>query len=263
MQPPDEPANGISTSDDTAPPHRAFPLAQAPQPAHRLIPSQFPPIGLFDTVATAADLGMVMELAGWTNDRLVAERIARLPQSEWVYGRPNASIVMASFLHVAPGGMRFNGPELGAWYASADIRTAVAEVGHHLRREAASRSLPELRRVYRGYSSRLDGEFIDIRRVHAPESQGHLLDRLYDPGDYAHGQSFAEAVRDDALHTKEETERGARPAGIVFDSVRYRGGINAVAYRPSLVLDIIQADHFAILVRRDERRIDVERLRLE
>jgi hypothetical protein len=51
-----------------------------------------------------------MELVGWTNDRLVAERIARLPENEWVYGVPNASIVMAAFLHVAPGGMRFNGP---------------------------------------------------------------------------------------------------------------------------------------------------------
>jgi len=54
-----------------------------------------------------------MELVGWTNDRLVAHRIARLPQHEWVYGRPNASIVMAAFLHVAPGGMRLNNGDLG------------------------------------------------------------------------------------------------------------------------------------------------------
>jgi hypothetical protein len=45
---------------------------------------------------------------------------------------------MAAFLHVAPGGMRFNGPELGAWYAAEDIRTAAAEVGHHLRRETVA-----------------------------------------------------------------------------------------------------------------------------
>jgi len=56
-------------------------FAPAPQPTNRLIPSQFPPIGLFDTVATTADLSAVMELVGWTNDRLVAERIGRLPQS--------------------------------------------------------------------------------------------------------------------------------------------------------------------------------------
>ena len=51
--------------------------AASPQPTYRLIASRFPPIGLFDTIATAADLEPVMELAGWTNDRLVAERIAR------------------------------------------------------------------------------------------------------------------------------------------------------------------------------------------
>ena len=76
-------------------------------------PVPIPAIGLFDTVATAADLEAVMELAGWTNDRLVAERIARLPQAEWVYGRANASIVMAAFLHVGPEGGRFNGTGAG------------------------------------------------------------------------------------------------------------------------------------------------------
>lgn len=252
--PQDEAASAVAAQ------HKAFPLAQAPRPAHRLIPSQFPPIGLFDTVATAADLGAAMELAGWTNDRLVAERIARLPRSEWVYGRSNSSIVMASFLHVALGGMRFNGPDLGAWYAAADIRTAVAEVGHHLRREAASRALPRLRRVYRSYSSRLDGTFVDIRRAHAPAGQNLLLDGLYDPQDYTHAQVFGEAVRDEAF-ASDEAGREERPGGIVFDSVRHRGGVNAAAYRSSRVLDVVQADHYAIHVSRDERRIEVEQLK--
>jgi hypothetical protein len=68
-----------------------------------------------------------MELVGWTNDRLVQYRIARVPDSEWVFGIPNASIVMAAFLQVAPSGMRFNGPDLGVWYASDDLATAAAE----------------------------------------------------------------------------------------------------------------------------------------
>lgn len=254
MAPKDE-AEGVAAA-----PHKAFPLTQAPQPAYRLIPSQFPPIGLFDTVATAADLNAAMELAGWTNDRLVAERIARLPQSEWVYGRPNSSIVMASFLHVAPGGMRFNGPDLGAWYVAADIRTAVAEVGHHLRREAASRSLPRLRRVYRSYSSRLDGAFVDIRRAHAPNGQERLLDGLYDSQAYAHAQVFGEAVRDEAL-IDDKAGQESRAGGIVFDSVRLRGGVNAVSYQPSRVRDVVQADHYAIDVSPDARRIEVEQLK--
>ena len=215
-------------------------LAPAPRPTYRLIPSRFPPIGLFDTVATAADLEAVLELAGWTNDRLVPERLARLPQREWVFGRPNASIVMASFLHAEPGGGRFNGPDLGAWYASSELATAAAEVGHHLRREALATRAATMTRTFRSYSARLAGRFLDIRGEDRPD--------LYAPQSYAAGQAFGEA------------ERARGTDGILYDSVRRRGGTNAVAYRPSKVLDVVQADHFEIAVSAAERRIKVKRL---
>jgi hypothetical protein len=210
---------------------------RSPRPTYRLIPSQYPPIGLFDTVATAADLVPVMELAGWTNDRLVAERLARLPQSEWVYGRPNASIVMAAFLHAAPGGGRFNGPDLGAWYASAELPAAVAEVGHHLRREAVARRLPEATRTFRAYTSTLTGRYLDLREAEHAD--------LYAPDSYAAGQAFGEA------------ERAAGGHGLVYRSVRFRGGSNVVAYRPSRVTDLVQAAHYQMRVSVAERQIEV------
>lgn len=216
----------------------------APHPTHRLIPSRFPPIGLFDTVATPADLAAVMELAGWTNDRLVAERIARLPEREWVYGKPNSSIVMASFLHVASGGLRFNGPELGAWYASAEIATAAAEVGHHLRREAVARHVAGLARTYRAYSARLMGDYLDLRG-----SQGERPD-IYAPDSYAASQALGESVR------------ASGGAGILYDSVRRRGGINVVAHRPRNILDVAQTDHLEIRVSAAARRIELRRLTL-
>ena len=214
----------------------------APHPTYRLIPSQFPPIGLFDTVATAADLTAVMDLVGWTNDRLVASRIARLPQQEWVYGRSNASVVMAAFLHVAPAGMRFNSSELGAWYAAAEIETAAAEVAHHLRREAVARNIPEMSRVYRSYSARLDGIYLDIRG-----QQAEYLD-VYASDHYDASQRLGESVRD--------SDR----AGIIYDSLRRRDGTNIVAYRPTNILDVVQADHFQIRVLAAERRIVVQKL---
>jgi hypothetical protein len=216
--------------------------ADVPFPSYRLIPSRFPPIGLFDSVSTAADLEAVMELAGWTNDRLVAERIARLPQTEWVYGRANASIVMASFLHVAPGGMRFNGPDLGAWYAAAELRTAAAEVGHHLRREAVARSVTQMKRTYRAYSARLAGRHLDIRG-----GPSEMAD-VYAPNSYTAGQAFGERVR------------ASGRLGILYDSVRYRGGVNAVAYRPTNIGEVAQTDHYEIAVHAAERRIEVKRL---
>ena len=217
-------------------------FAPSPRPAHRLIPSQFPPIGLFDTVATAADLSAVMELVGWTNDRLVAERIDRLPQSEWVYGAPNSSIVMAAFLHVAPGGMRFNGSELGAWYAADDIRTAAAEVGHHLRREATARNAATMSRTYRAYTATLLGDYLDIT--------GQQLAR---PDVYA-------SERYDASQKLGEDIRASGGAGLLYDSLRRRTGINVVAHRPRNIADIVQADHFEITVQATARTIDVRQL---
>ncbi len=220
----------------------SWPLAPAPQPSYRLVPSQFPPIGLFDTVATAADLPAVLELAGWTNDRLVPERIQRLPEQEWVYGRSNSSVVMAAFLHGAPEGSRFNGPDLGAWYAADDVHTAVAEVGHHLRREAVARNVPEMRRIFRSYAARLLGDYLDIR------GQQAALPDVYAPDRYEASQAFGEAVR---------AEGGA---GILYESLRRQGGQSVVAYRPTHVMDVVQADHFEVLAVAAERRIEVRRL---
>ncbi|HMF67423.1 MAG TPA: RES domain-containing protein, partial [Phyllobacterium sp.] len=56
--------------------------------------------------AGAGCLNRVSASIGGASCRVVADRIARLPRAEWVYGTANASIVMAAFLQVAPGGMR-------------------------------------------------------------------------------------------------------------------------------------------------------------
>ncbi|MBY5357146.1 RES family NAD+ phosphorylase [Rhizobium leguminosarum] len=217
-------------------------FAQAPRPSYRLIPSQFPPIGLFETVTRAADLEAVMELVGWTNDRLVADRIQRLPEDQWVYGIANASIVMAAFLHVAPGGMRFNGPDLGAWYAADDLRTAAAEVGHHLRREAYARGVATMARTYRSYAANLVGDYLDIR------GEESLRPDVYDATSYAASQVLGEEVR------------SSGGAGILYDSVRLKGGVAIVAHRPRNIQRVVQADHFEITVSATDRRIDVRKL---
>jgi hypothetical protein len=199
------------------------------QPAYRAIPSRFPPIDTFETVSSADDLAAVIELEGWTNDRLVKERLARLSPSEWVFGTPNASIVMASFLHAAVAGLRFSGPELGAWYAALTVNTALAEISHHLRREAISATMPEMRGEYRTYSCSLDGNYEDIRgkQVERPE--------LYHPADYSRSQTFGEDMR-------------LSGDGIVYDSLRHVGGTNVVAYRPRNVRLVTQLDHYELTV---------------
>ncbi|MBO1075492.1 RES family NAD+ phosphorylase [Roseomonas marmotae] len=217
-------------------------FSAAPSPSHRLIPSRFPPIGLFDTVATAADAEAVMELAGWTNDRLVEERLWRLPQEEWVYGRANSSVVMASFLHVPPGGARFNGPDLGAWYAAAALPTAAFEVAHHLRREAVATGAAVLERDYRAYTAGLAGSYLDIRGQQAERAGA------YDPASYAASQALGEGIR------------ASGGAGIIYNSVRHAGGVNIAALRPRNILRVTQADHWRLSVEAASPRIRLARL---
>ena len=206
-------------------------LVEAPSPAWRLIPSRFPPIAAFEAIAAPGDLEAVMELEGWTNDRLVAERLARLPREQWVYGTPNASIVMASFLHAAPAGSRFNGPELGAWYAATALTTAIAEVAHHLRREAVARGRTEERRTFRCCKCRLIGrDYLDLR------GQQQRRADLYASTSYAASQALGEAVR------------ASGQSGIVYDSLRHRGGTNVAAFRPRQIVEVTQTDHYDLLV---------------
>ena len=151
---------------------------------------------------------------------------------------------MAAFLHVAPGGMRFNGPELGAWYAADNIRTAAAEVGHHLRRETVARNVTRMSRTYRAYAATLLGDYLDIRG-----------ERTIRPNVYA-------SDRYDASQKLGEEVRASGGAGVLYDSLRRRGGVNVVAHRPRNIRDIVQTDHFEITVLATSRVIDVRKLSL-
>jgi len=197
-------------------------------PTYRLIPSRYPPLSAFDSVTSADDLEAVMELEGWTNDRLVAERVARLNKAEWVFGVPNASVIMASFLHGGLTGLRFTSADLNGWYASVARRTAIAEVAHHLRREAVNMRVPSLTLHYRTYSAKLIGTYEDIRGMAATNAE------LYKAADYTASQTFGEAIR------------AAGGDGIVYDSVRHVGGINVLALRPKNVRDVTMGSHYEI-----------------
>jgi hypothetical protein len=97
-------------------------------------------------------------------------------------------------------------------------------------------------RVYREYGARLAGDYLDIRG-----QQGTMPD-IYASESYAASQILGEEVR------------GSGGAGILYDSVRRKGGVNVVAHRPTNVLEIVQADHFEIRVTLAPRRIEARRL---
>jgi len=72
------------------------------QPCYRIIPSRFPPIGLFEAVADPADLEAVFRIEAMTNDRLREEvgELTLVPAEDRVAG-PGSSPIMAAFTRQA------------------------------------------------------------------------------------------------------------------------------------------------------------------
>jgi len=195
---------------------------------HRLVPSRFPPVGVFDRVATPADAIDAMRLESLTNDRIrtAVERSALLHDSDWVIGVPGATLVMAAFLHAAPGGGRFNTAHLGAWYAGRDRPTAIREtIYHHTRRLAASAMGFDATITVRELVCSIDARLVDLRGMQAERTM------LYDPADYTESQRFGESCR----------QRGE--IGIAWDSVRRAGGECVVIYRPRALPPVTQGQH--------------------
>lgn len=193
---------------------------------HRLIPTKYLPKDasvLSRLAKTPRDLDDLAELEGATNDRLLGEanRLPGISVHELVFGIPNYHIINAAFTHATPSGGRFNGPDRSAWYAGYSLETSQREVAFHFAREL--REIPSWKepetRSYRDYLADFRAEFHDLRKdpAHA--------DAL-DPDSYDASQQLARTL----------LNRGS--AGIVFPSVRHRGGTCIACFRPALVTNV-------------------------
>lgn len=200
---------------------------------HRLIASRWPTVGVFDDCMDQEAVQVALELESLTNDRLAdTAALKAIPVAEYAFGQQGATIAMAAFLHGRAG--RFNLGRVGAWYASLDVRTAIAETTHHheKRLRASSPGFPALIQM-RELLSTPDATLTDIREKQ--EEAPHL----YHDSDYGQSQTFGETIR------------SSGGDGIWFSSVRWRGGQNIVLYKPRLVVPVLQGDHYEYAWERD------------
>jgi hypothetical protein len=194
----------------------------------RLVPTRYPPVGPFDRVASPGDVDSLIELEGWTNDRLSGELgiLTNIPRDEWVVGRAMASVIMAPFCHLAEGGGRFSVKDRGAWYAGRSLETALAESVHHRTKELEEVGTYDTRVEVRLYYADFSSAFHDVR------GRGRRFAPLFDPNDYGPSQSFGQRLFD------------AGSNGVIYRSVRHAGGDCIVCYRPRLVLNVRAAAHY-------------------
>ena len=198
-------------------------------PCWRIVPSRFPPQGLFDRVADPADLEMVMAIENLTNDRLRQEagEISLVPEEQRIVG-PGTTPIMAAFTHPAPSGSRFADATYGVYYAARSIATAVNETRYHRERFLRATNEAPVEVDMRSYASDIDAQFHDLR------GQRDARPDLYSPDPAAYG----------APQTLGKSLRAQGSNGIAYDSVRNPDGECIAVFRPNLLSPSRQGEHF-------------------
>jgi hypothetical protein len=168
-----------------------------------------------------AHLADLFDLDNATNDRLMAESnlLPGIGIHELVFAVPHYRTVNAAFCHAHPLGSRFNGPERGAWYAAFELETSQAEVAFHKSVELAEVDWFEDEITYDDYLADFSADFHDLR------ADARFASCLA-PSSYVASQDLAQELLD------------AGSLGIVYPSVRRRGGTCVACFRPALVMNV-------------------------
>jgi len=196
-------------------------------PSWRLVPSRFPPVGLFDRVANVSDLDAVYAIESLTNARLRDEvgNLRLVPENERQSGSGTTPI-MAGFTHLNPEGSRFTDQYFGAYYAAKDIETALSETRYHRERFLRHTNEPPIDIDMRSYASEINTELHDIRGMQKD------LSAIYDANSYNESQKLARNLRNDGSN------------GIVYDSVRHADGECVGIFRANIPQPVTQGSHY-------------------
>jgi RES domain len=192
----------------------------------RLVSSgRFKESALRPLAANINALDSLTALEGLTNARLQGQEtgLPHLDPRELVFGRPGYTLINAAFTHTRPGGNRFNPETRGAWYCGFTVQTALGEIAYHLTRELEHigrfnnvTDYGELLADFFGAFHDLCGEFAHDAALDADPARGYPI-----------GQALARELRVNS-HSN----------GMVYPSVRQRGGFCLVAFRPDLVQNL-------------------------
>lgn len=190
---------------------------------HRLVPSHYPPIDLFEAVLDPVELGIAFSIESLTNDRLKDETgdLRLVPVEDRVSG-PGSSPVMAAFTHIGAAS-RFTDGSFGVYYGAKDLATAIAETVYHREVFLMDADEPDIEITMRQYINKVALPMEDVR--------GSGFEFLHDPDDYSDSQVFAAGRREQGSH------------GLVYRSVRDPGGECVAVFRPKAVTIPVQGCH--------------------
>ena len=191
----------------------------------RLIPTAYykPPV-LRKLVDSDEEMEILSLIEGLSNQRQKAQRtgLPGIDSRELVFKAWGHSHINAAFSYTRKGGNRFNDETRGAWYCAYDELTAIAEVGYHRTRELDRIGIYKDEGIYQALLAGFLGDFHDL--TEAAENEPYLAE---DPEiAYPAGQALAADL------IKQQSR------GIVYNSVRKKGGTCLVAFHPHLVQNV-------------------------
>lgn len=191
--------------------------------AYRIVPSRFPPVGVYDRIADPADMDALFAIEALTNPRLreEADALKLVPRARRISG-PGSTPVMAAFTHLNPEGSRFSDGTWGVFYAAHSVATAVEETVYHREQFLAATGEPPCKLQMRCYRTSFDCKLHDLRGGWSAAQ---------DPDSYVASTALARELR------------GADSNGVVFDSARHAGGECIAAFFPDVVAPCVQAHH--------------------
>ncbi len=200
--------------------------------AYRLVNSKFPPIAIFDDVASADEFEELYALQALTNPRLAnqAGRLELIPRADIPFGIQGCSYAAAPFTHVNPDGSRFSDGSFGVLYLADGMETAIAEVRYH--QQIYWANVPALRFerfVFRGLTARFDEAGV-LDALTASRS-----DPIYSPTAYDASRLLGRSAFD------------AGSTGIRYHSVRQPGGICWGLLTPRQVSSVVQTAHYEMI----------------
>lgn len=196
------------------------------KPCYRLIPSRFPPVGVYDRVADPADLEAVFEVENLTNPRIRQEagEISLAPPEDRVSG-PGTTPIMSAFTHLDPEGNRFSDGTYGVYYAADSLDAAISETRYSRQRFLLRTKEAPIEIDMRTYLADLDGDLHDIR------GRSDLVD-IYAPDNYTAGQALGRELK------------AIKSYGITYSSVRHQGGVCVAVFRAPILSNCFQGKHF-------------------
>ena len=184
------------------------------KPCWRVIPTRYPEERLFDRVTEPGDRDIINAIDQMTNERERDEagEIVHVPAAERVKG-PGAVHIMAAFAHLNPEGSRFSDGAFGIYYAAKDAETAIAETRFHRERFMKRTKEGPMWLEMRVLTATVSGSLHDIRGM---QKQLH---GVYSATSYAASQELGVRLRHEGSQ------------GIVYDSVRHKGGECIAVFR--------------------------------